>query len=73
MSQNSKPSATPASTQKKSSKRRESSQSQRFINFAREVGADESAEGFERVFAKIVPPKKEGDKAPPHDKDDPKT
>jgi hypothetical protein len=29
-------------------------QSQRFIDTAKEIGADESKEGFERVFGKIV-------------------
>jgi hypothetical protein len=32
-------------------------QSKRFIDTAREIGADESEEGFDRVFKKIVPPK----------------
>jgi len=37
--------------------RKPSKQSQRFIEFAREVGADESPEAFEETFAKIVPGK----------------
>jgi len=34
------------------------SQSRRFVEKARELGADESGEAFERGFKKIVPPKK---------------
>jgi len=30
-------------------------QSKRFIDTAREIGADESLEGFERTFKKVVP------------------
>jgi hypothetical protein len=33
----------------------EAQQSQRFIDTAREIGADESGEAFERAFGKIVP------------------
>jgi len=33
-------------------------QKKRFIEKARELGADESEEAFERAFKKIVPPKK---------------
>jgi hypothetical protein len=33
-------------------------QSERFLQTARELGCDESEEAFERVFEKIVPPKK---------------
>jgi hypothetical protein len=43
--------------------KRPSKQSQRFIDAAREHGADDNPEAFERLFAKIVPPKKEGDTA----------
>lgn len=32
-------------------------QKQRFIEAARELGADESGEAFERIFAKVVPAK----------------
>ena len=32
-------------------------QSQRFIEKAKEIGADKSIDVFERVFKKIVPPK----------------
>jgi len=39
-------------------------QSKRFIEAAREHGTDDSPEEFERVFGKIVPPKKAGDVAP---------
>lgn len=42
-------------TKKKDSKS-EKGQSQRFIDKARELGTDESAEAFDRVFKKIVPP-----------------
>ena len=34
------------------------SQSERFIETARELGCDESEERFEKVFRKIVPPKR---------------
>jgi hypothetical protein len=33
-------------------------QSKRFIKAAREIGTDESPEAFERVFKKIVSPKR---------------
>ena len=33
-------------------------QKKRFIEKARELGADESKEAFEKAFKKIVPPKK---------------
>jgi hypothetical protein len=33
-------------------------QKKRFIEKAREIGADESKEAFERAFKRIVPPKK---------------
>ena len=33
-------------------------QSERFIDTAREYGADVSGEKFERAFKKVVPPKK---------------
>ena len=36
----------------------DSEQSKRFIEAAREIGTDESPEAFERVFRKIVRPKK---------------
>lgn len=41
------------------------SQRERFIEAAREHETDDSPEEFERVFGKIVPPKKVGDIAPP--------
>lgn len=34
------------------------SQRKRFEEMAREVGADETGESFERAFRKIVPPKR---------------
>jgi hypothetical protein len=34
-------------------------QSERFIETARELGADDSGEKFERAFKKVVPPKRE--------------
>ena len=34
----------------------------RFVDAAREAGCDEDPAAFERIFAKIVPPKKGGDK-----------
>lgn len=38
-------------------KRDQKAESQRFIDAAREIGADETGEAFERAFGKIVPPK----------------
>ena len=35
-----------------------SDQSQRFIEKARELGCDEDPKAFERMFSKIVPPKR---------------
>jgi hypothetical protein len=43
--------------------RRRKSQRQQFIEAAREAGADERPEAFERIFTALVPPKKEGDVA----------
>jgi hypothetical protein len=45
-------------------------QSKRFIEAARELGADESPEAFERVFAKIVPPKTDEKPSPKQKKPD---
>ncbi len=39
----------------------EAERSQRFKETARELGADETGETFERAFKKIVPPKKPKD------------
>jgi hypothetical protein len=39
-------------------------QSKRFIEAAREIGADESPEAFEEVFRKVVRPKKGVHKKP---------
>lgn len=36
----------------------EKPQSERFIETARKIGADESAEAFEQVFKRLVHPKK---------------
>jgi hypothetical protein len=36
----------------------EKPQSERFIETAREIGADETQEGFEEAFDKVVTPKK---------------
>lgn len=33
------------------------SQSERFVEKARELGAEENGEAFERAFSKVVPPK----------------
>lgn len=33
-------------------------QKKRFIEKAREIGADESEEAFEKAFKKVVPPKR---------------
>ena len=43
---------------RKKMKSEDADQKKRFIEKAREVGADESAETFEKAFTKIVPPKK---------------
>lgn len=42
----------------KSTKQPDPEQSKRFIESARELGADETGEEFNRAFSKIVPPKK---------------
>ncbi|MGE0652188.1 MAG: hypothetical protein AB7P12_10610, partial [Alphaproteobacteria bacterium] len=42
----------------KTRKRDEKSQSERFVEKAKELGADESGEAFERAFKKIVPASK---------------
>lgn len=51
--------ASKRGTTKPSRKRKadDSEQYERFRQFAREHGADESPEAFERAFRKIVPPK----------------
>lgn len=41
------------------------SQKERFKEAARQIGADESGEAFERAFKKMVPPKARQQKAPP--------
>lgn len=38
-------------------------QSERFIRKARELGCDEDPKAFERVFARIVPPKRRPEQA----------
>jgi hypothetical protein len=43
--------------QAKTAKERNAKQLQRFREAAKELGADESGETFERAFKKIVPPK----------------
>jgi hypothetical protein len=35
----------------------EKPQAERFIEAARQIGADETGESFERAFAKIIPPR----------------
>ncbi len=40
------------------SRKKKESQSQRFIQKARELGCDEDPKAFEQAFSKIVPPKK---------------
>jgi hypothetical protein len=35
-----------------------SEQTRRFVEKARELGCDEDPEAFERVFARVVPPKR---------------
>jgi hypothetical protein len=57
-----------AGTQKKKKakpKLTDKEQSERFIETARELGADESVEAFERAFAQIVPPTTPKRKADP--------
>jgi hypothetical protein len=51
-----------------SSPTKASDQSKRFIEAARELDTDESPEAFERVFAKVVPPKKGAEVTPPKSK-----
>ncbi len=46
-------------------KPKKASQRERFIEAAREHETDDSPEEFERVFGKIVPPKKAGDVVAP--------
>lgn len=41
----------------------EKEQARRFKEAAREAGADETDEAFERAFRKIAPPKKESNRA----------
>ena len=41
----------------------ERDQSRRFIDAAHQAGCDDDPKAFERVFAKIAPPKKAGDTA----------
>lgn len=38
-------------------KPKDKAQKERFIEKARELGADETGEAFERTFKKVVPPK----------------
>jgi hypothetical protein len=40
---------------KRTAKRDDEAQSKRFIEMAREIGADASKEEFERAFKKVVP------------------
>jgi len=42
----------------KPKKRPDKDQAERFKNTARQIGADETGEAFERAFEKIVPAKK---------------
>jgi len=48
---------------KASSKSQEKTQSERFIETAREIGVDESGKEFERALKRVVPPRK-GSSAP---------
>jgi hypothetical protein len=43
-------------------------QAERFAEAAREAGADETGEAFERAFGKIVPPKRRPSKGTPNTK-----
>lgn len=54
--------AAPAKPKRKPPKPQAASKSQhsRFVEAAREVGADETGKEFERAFRKIVPPKLPG-------------
>ncbi len=61
MSQHSNNSKTRASEKQKPKEPPGSTQSQRFVNFAREMGADESEENFNRVLKRVA-------KAPKGDK-----
>ena len=44
-------------TSKTKAKAKDKEQSKRFIEKAREIGADESGESFEHAFKKITPPR----------------
>ena len=48
----------------------EKPQSERFIETAREIGADETPEAFERVFRKVVTPRNQCS-SPSRDPDEP--
>jgi hypothetical protein len=48
---------------KAATKKRESKQSQRFKAIAKELGADESGEAFERALKRIAPPKRPKEKS----------
>lgn len=42
----------------KTKKSGDKSQAARFADMAKELGADESGEAFERAFRRLIPPKK---------------
>lgn len=44
-------------------KKNQKAQSKRFIEKAKEIGADERPESFKRAFVKIVPPRKAAPKS----------
>jgi hypothetical protein len=46
-----------STNQKDKPKGNAASQRQRFIDTAKDIGADETGEAFEKAFGKIVPPK----------------
>jgi hypothetical protein len=57
-------------TRKPAPKRDDPEQSKRFIQTAKEVGADEDAEALERAFKKVIQSKKSRSDAPKHKKNE---
>jgi len=49
---------------------KEKTQAERFVETARQIGADETGKAFERAFEKIVPPKRPASAIPKSRKPD---
>ena len=67
LSQASKPSIRrekPASSNAQRDEDHPSIQREKFIRTARELGCDESEEAAERIFTRLVPPRRSGDPLP---------